>query len=749
MDFFLDYAIFIPLLPFAGFVIITLFSKALKERLCANISAGVTGAAMILGFLAFVTMIGKPAGYVYEGGFAFFDLSSGSSEQRSVAQETGARSTGGQSEDGGRLNPVTTDPEKHFDKPMGAFRYTVRIDKLAAMMLFMVTLACFLIHLFSVGYMRGKEFVPRFHSFMCLFTMAMLGLVLTGSLLIFYIFWEIMGLCSYLLIGFYFKKKSAMAAAKKAFITTRIGDVGLILGIIVTFMLVGSFDFGQIWAAFPTDFPVGSAAAMGHNPLWVGAAGLLLFMGTVGKSAQFPLHVWLPDAMEGPTPVSAMIHAATMVSAGIYLLGKVFPIIRASTTTLLVVALVGGITVLIAALLASVMNDIKKVLAYSTISQLGFMVLALGAAGWVGAMFHLITHAFFKACLFLGSGSVIIGCHHQKDMRYMGALRKYMPITFITFTMAALALVGFPLFSGWFSKDEILVSVFDMARESGIALYWVLFVFAMIAAFLTAFYMTRLIAMTFLGDKYRGDEAPKNEEVHAAKGRLPKESPLNMTIPLIVLGTLGAFFGFVGIPEINPWFQRFVQDGLFSNAHLPEVNWFVLGLSTFMGLSGIAVGWLVFVRKSPVFSAISARFQWLRMLLENKYYLDDLYIGILSPLVVRRLDSPRKSLAKLFYIFDQHVIDLLVNAVAAMIRLFSRLSGWFDRIVVDGLVNCCALVWMALNFVIRRVQSGQIQTYLFVILIGAVLILILSALEFGLREAGINFRLWADMTPIG
>ncbi|MEP0814753.1 MAG: NADH-quinone oxidoreductase subunit L [bacterium] len=747
MDFFLEKAIFIPLFPFAGFVLITFFSKVLKDRWSGNLSALVTAISAFFGIMAFVAMMGKPAGYIYEESIELFNLPSvsgisDSSFARAIksavlSPEHAADSHGG----AGGEHALDLHPD--FHQQVTAIRYNIRLDRIAAMVLFMASLTCFLIHLYSVGYMRGDKRFPRFHAFICLFTASMMGLVMAGGLLFLYVFWELMGLCSYLLIGFWYEKETAMAACKKAFITTRIGDVGFFLGIVLTFVLVGSFDFDRIWAAFPI-----GAAAEGSVKTWVTLAGLGLFMGTVGKSAQFPLHVWLPDAMEGPTPVSAMIHAATMVSAGVYLLGRVYPIVQASNTTLLIVAFIGGFTALIAALLGTVMNDIKKVLAYSTISQLGYMVLGLGALGWVGAMFHLITHAFFKACLFLGSGSVIIGCHHQQDMRYMGNVRKYMPITFVTFALATVALMGLPPFSGFWSKDEILASVWDAAASGRSPLYWLLFVFGAAAAFLTAFYMTRLVAMTFLGDKYRGDEAPKDEhahdEHHAPHGALPKESPLNMTIPLMVLGTLGAFFGFAGIPKLNPWYQGFVQDGLFAHPHLPEYNLPVLGISTLMAFAGFGIGWAVFVRRSKAFAPLSARFGWLKTLLLNKYYLDDFYVGMLSPLVVRRVGAPGWSLAKSFFIFDQYVIDFAVNGAATLTRWFSILSGWFDRVVVDGLVNAVAYMWLAVNWIIRRVQSGFVATYLFVILAGIVVLLVITMIGYGF-----DIRVWPDMTPIG
>ncbi len=772
MDWFLDKAIYIPLLPFMGFVLITFFSRTLKDRWSGNLSVFVTGLGALMGIMVFITMIGKPQGYVYESKFQVFNLNPrvadtadylerpSANNENEIANVTvlsgvlsveehetppdqhasGAEYPVGGHSSADKLNLLT-----FFDAPVGAVNYGVRIDKMAAMMLLMVTIACFMIHLYSVGYMSGDKHFPRFHAFICLFSTAMLGLVITSSLLFMYFFWEIMGLCSYLLIGFWFTKKSVTDACKKAFITTRIGDVGFFLGIVMTFMLVGSLDFSEIWRLFP----IGTTAEGTALFPWVTAAGICLFLGTIGKSAQFPLQVWLPDAMEGPTPVSAMIHAATMVSAGVYMLGRVFPVVQASDTTLIVVACIGGFTALIAALLGTVMNDIKKVLAYSTISQLGYMVLGLGALGWVGAMFHLIAHAFFKACLFLGSGSVIIGCHHQQDMRYMGAVRKYMPITFVTFVMATVALIALPFTSGWFSKDEILVSVFDMAK-GGKPIYWVLFAFGVIAAFLTAFYMTRLVAMTFLGDKHRSDEAPKDEhhdEHHGHGPVLPKESPFSMTIPLIVLGTLGLLWGFTGIPDVAPWFQIFIQDGLFAHAHTPHINWFVLLLSTGMGLAGLGVGWMVFVQKSTVFAGISTKFMWLKTLLESKYYMDRFYTGMLSPIFVRNPDDPKLSFAKILNVFDQYIIDFLVNSAGNLTKLFAILSGWFDRTVVDGLVNAVGYMWIAVNWVIRRAQSGYIQTYLFILFVCVTIALILGAFDFLLSQRGYDINVWPNLAP--
>ncbi|MEX2104844.1 MAG: NADH-quinone oxidoreductase subunit L, partial [Bacilli bacterium] len=385
---------------------------------------------------------------------------------------------------------------------VGDYTFTMgfEVNQLNAIMLVIVTLVSLLVNLYSIGYMHGDDRISVFYSYLALFTFSMLGLVISPNLLQVYIFWELVGVCSFLLVGFWFYKPEAKAAAKKAFIVTRIGDVGLFIAICLLFWQVGSFDYEVIFSAITNGDIAGGMITL---------IAILIFIGAIGKSGQFPLHTWLPDAMEGPTPVSALIHAATMVAAGVYLVARTFPLFEASETAMLTVAIVGGFTAIFAASIGLVQKDIKRVLAYSTVSQLGYMMLALGAAGYVAGVFHLMTHAFFKALLFLAAGSVIHALHHEQDITRMGGLFKKMKITGTVFLVGCLAIAGIPPFSGFFSKDEILMSVYESGN-------YVLFVLAIIAAFFTAFYMFRLFFLVFTGEQ--------RSEVKA-----PHESPAVMT----------------------------------------------------------------------------------------------------------------------------------------------------------------------------------------------------------------------------
>lgn len=628
--------------------------------------------------------------------------------------------------------------------------FTTNIDNIAAITLFMVSVTAGMIHLFSQGYMKGDVRYSRFFALISLFSFSMFGVVLTDHFISFLIFWEIMGFCSYALIGFYFEKRSAQLAMKKAFIVTRIGDVGMLIGIFLLYLAGAPLRFSELVYYFE---PANLTLSAGLTTI----IGLLLFCGSVGKSAQFPLHVWLPDAMEGPTPVSALIHAATMVSAGVFLVIRIYPIIAASETSLAVVAAIGAFTALITALVGLVMNDIKKVLAYSTMSQLGYMFLALGVAGYTAGAFHLINHAFFKACLFLGSGSVILGCHHEQDLRRMGGLSKFMPITYVTFLIASLSLMGIPPFSGFWSKDEILSNAFARAHEFGGA-YWLLFIVGVLVAFLTAAYMTRLLIMTF-GGRYRGADAkdagfladkaalqteqvnweikrygdnmggldtlyvsPEEHSAHAehntekshahAHAHTPNESPWVVLAALVVLAIFGGFFGLLGALPIGiHWWQDFIH---FGHAGHESVNWLVMGISTAMALGGVLTGYLVWGVKLPVFKALHklVLVKAMHSLLAHKYYIDEFYNGVL----VRGLVLAAHG----FWKFDIWVIDLLVNAVGSGSKMFAYAYAWFDQWVVDGLVNLAGMMWLGIKRCIRPVQSGYIQHYILAIVITTV-----------------------------
>lgn len=593
--------------------------------------------------------------------------------------------------------------------------FGILLDNLAASMLFVVTLVSFLVHLFSTGYMHGDRRYNIFFANIALFTFAMLTLVLSNNFLTFFIAWELMGLCSYMLIGHYFDKPSAAAACKKAFLTTRIGDVMLFLGIAILYFKAripggihaeGTLNFYELYDRIAiltgngAHWNLGEPWFLGQN--WLFWAGILVFGGAVGKSAQFPLHIWLPDAMEGPTPVSAMIHAATMVAAGVFLVGRAFVFL--SPDALWWVAIIGSFTAIFAASIGIVATDIKKVLAYSTISQLGFMIAGLGVGGYTFALFHMVTHAFFKACLFLGSGSVIHAVHTQ-EMPEMGGLRKKMPITYATMLVSTLAIAGVPLFAGFYSKDGILANALEHGMvHHGMA--YLPFVFLICAAAMTAFYMFRLIHLTFHGEPR---DHHKYDHAH--------ESPASMAIPLIVLGALAVIGGQIWI--LNPgkifsadtWFTSIVHPPFPAGWKAHEVdehiahaahNGAMYGSLAVAGL-GILLSFCFY--KWKVFSAekTAAVLAPLHKLVKNKYYIDEIYDKTIIAFTY--------ALAKLQSAFDKNVIDALVNGVGAANRAVSSVSGWFDRTFVDGLVNLLADITQIFGAIARLFQSGRVQQY--------------------------------------
>ncbi|GAA3412867.1 NADH-quinone oxidoreductase subunit L [Paenibacillus hodogayensis] len=541
------------------------------------------------------------------------------------------------------------------------------INNLNALMLVIVSLVGLLVNLYSKGYMQGDERISVFYSYVSLFTFAMFGVVIAENLLQLYIFWELVGLGSFLLIGFWYFKPEAKAAAKKAFIITRIGDVGLFLAILMLFwhMPGHSLDFTNIHNVFAEGKITGGTATI---------IALLLFVGAVGKSGQFPLHTWLPDAMEGPTPISALIHAATMVAAGVYLVARTFDIFQASPAALETVAYVGGFTAIFAATIGVAQNDIKRVLAYSTVSQLGYMMMALGVSATISAgMFHLFTHAFFKALLFLAAGSVIHAVHTQ-NIHEMGGLSSKMKITAWTFGIGALALSGIPPFSGFWSKDAILSEAYASGHTG-------LFAVGLIAAFFTAFYMSRLFFLVFTG-KPRGD---RHAYEHA------HESPSVMTVPLVILAVLAVVAGFVMTP-FNGWFGEWLT-GRAPEEHSAGL---VMTLSTVVGLLGIGLGYLMYVSNKVSRTAIPEGAPWLYKLVNRKYYIDELY-GVI---IVR----PLKALGSLLTLFDLYVVDGLVRLCAAAVsgvgRLGSRMQN--GQVQTYGLVMLLGLVALTLVFVGRR-----------------------------------------------
>jgi NADH-quinone oxidoreductase subunit L len=534
------------------------------------------------------------------------------------------------------------------------------VTNLTSLMLVIVTLVGFLVNVYSQGYMKKDERISTFFAYVALFTSSMLALVLSDNLFTFYIFWELVGVCSFLLVGFWYQKPEAKAAAKKAFIVTRIGDLGLFLALLLLFWYMPghALDFSSLHNVFDTQ---GGVISEGITTL----IALLIFLGAVGKSGQFPLHVWLPDAMEGPTPISALIHAATMVAAGVFLVVRTFDIFEASQIAMNTVAIIGAFTAIFAATIGLAQNDIKRILAYSTVSQLGYMMLALGVGSTDAAMFHLFTHAFFKALLFLGAGSIIHSVHTQ-DIREMGGLGKKMKITAWTFGIGALALSGIPPFSGFWSKDAVLTAALDKAP--------ILFIAGVVAAFFTALYMARVFFLVFTG-KPRGEHQGK-------------ESPSVMTIPLIVLAVLAAVAGFVETP-FNGWFSQWLS----GEDAVHHVSGLVMVVSAAVGFLGLYIGWLIYVKGTIRHDAVSSRMPALVTLLERKYYIDELYQLVFV--------KPLQGLGKALDVFDDIVVDGIVRVTGHSVAAIGRLN--------------------------TRLQNGQVQTYALTALIGIVILLLAIA----------------------
>ena len=594
----------------------------------------------------------------------------------------------------GRHDPIGWDSHLWLAIGEMEIRIGILMDPLTAIMLVVVTGVSLLVQIYSQGYMRGDPGYSRYFAYMSLFTASMVGIVLARSILQLYVFWELVGLCSYLLIGFWYHRPAAAAAAKKAFIVTRVGDVGFLIAILYLFLQRDTF------------------LALGLNPFEIpdifGAAGVLtgfavtwlalgIFAGAVGKSGQFPLHTWLPDAMEGPTPVSALIHAATMVAAGVFLVARFFPLFQESDAAMTTVALTGGFTAVFAATMGLVMFDIKRVLAYSTVSQLGYMMLAIGIGAPGVAIFHLFTHAFFKALLFLGSGSV----NHATgtfDMRYMGGLRRKMPVTYVTFIIGALSLAGiFPL-AGFWSKDEILLHAWSGGNIVDQVVFWM----ALTGVFLTAFYMFRVVFMTFHGSFRGGIEAEAQDAGHAAQdtGHAVHlaESPWVMVLPLVVLAVAAVAAGYVANPLSDlgripaHWFVEFM------GGHAEDVNLALAAGSTAVALAGIGLAVLMYQARVLSPEAVGSAFRPIRELLFHKYYMDDLYEGV----VVNRL----------FY------------------RGLVRFLDWVDREVIDKTVDFIGWLSRSMGRAVAQVQNGQVQAYGIAIPLG-ILVIVGVYLVFG------------------
>lgn len=569
------------------------------------------------------------------------------------------------------VNPITTENSLIWFKVPGvSLEMGSLIDPITGMMLFVVTLIALMVQIYSLGYMKDDPGFATYFAYQSLFAMSMLGLVIANNFLQMYVFWELVGLCSYLLIGFWFYKKSARDAAKKAFITNRVGDFGFLLGILLLQIVFGTLNFTELADTIPT-----YGVSLGLLTI----IALLVFAGPVAKSGQFPLHVWLPDAMEGPTPVSALIHAATMVVAGVYLIARAYFLFAAVPNVLELIAYVGGFTAIFAATIALVQNDIKRILAYSTLSQLGYMVMALGVGGLTASMFHLMTHAFFKALLFLGAGSVIHALNNKQDIWEMGGLAKYMPITTKTFVVGALALAGiFPL-AGFWSKDEILLS----AQTNG---YTGLYLIGTVVAFLTAFYMFRLVFVAFYG--------PAKPENH------PHESPAVMNVPLRILGALSIVGGLVGLPWLHTNFGSYI---FYGEAH-HGYSLSIMLISTVVALAGIYLAYLMYYKKSISPAAMADRFRPIYNLLYNKYYIDEIY---------------------------QWFIDRVIDGAG-------RITYWFDIHVVDGVVNGLAGAARWSGYYLRYLQTGQTQHY-GMVLVAAVIIIVVVM---GFYDPAIGISTW-------
>lgn len=636
------------LLPLAGFLINGIFGSRIKnEKVIGTIGSGVIGISFLIALGAFFETLSLPV------------------EQRQIIVSLFTW-----------LNVGGLDV---------SFAY--QVDQLSLVMALIVTGVGFVIHVYSIGYMHGDKGFWRFFAYLNLFIFAMMNLILADNFVLLFLGWEGVGLCSYLLIGFWydrkFEKSTTSDAAKKAFIVNRIGDFGFLLGMFLIFLTFGSLNFNEVFSKAST-FSV-SASVYGFITLF-------LFIGATGKSAQIPLYVWLPDAMAGPTPVSALIHAATMVTAGVYMVARCSVLFASAPQIMIVVAIIGLMTAFFAATIGIVQNDIKKVLAYSTISQLGYMFLAMGVGAFSAGIFHVMTHAFFKALLFLGAGSVIHAMHEEQDIQRYGGLKKYMPHTAITFLIAALAISGIPPLSGFFSKDEILW--YSFANGS-----FILWLVGVITALMTAFYMFRLYFLTFEGKERFGHD------------KHPHESPKVMTIPLIILAILSVIGGFIGIPEVfsgehgnqfHNWLAPIFKDadrklmhfGLHS--HFEEI--LLMVISVIGAAASILLARYIYLKKPEIASRTATRFKGLYNLLWNKYYVDEIYDAV------------------------------IVNPIVTVSR--NVLWKIADNKIIDGTVNGAAKLVDLLSSIIRKVQTGVAQLYALVMVLGIAAALLWIILSF-------------------
>ncbi len=638
-----DLLFLIPLLPLAGFLINGLLLGRLPKPVISLVACGSVGLSFLLSLAA------------------FYNLASMPSDARQMTQTL--------------FTWISSD--------LLHVNFGFLLDPLSAVMILVVTGVGFLIHVYSIGYMSHDHGYGRFFAYLNLFMFSMLVLVLADNFLLLFVGWEGVGLCSYLLIGFWYEKQSATDAGKKAFIVNRIGDFGFLLGMFIIFWNVGSLDFITVSKMAPEVFVAGGGL--------ITATGLLLFLGACGKSAQLPLYVWLPDAMEGPTPVSALIHAATMVTAGVYMLARTNVLFLMAPDALMVVAVVGAATALFAASIGLAQNDIKRVLAYSTVSQLGYMFLACGVASFTAGIFHLMTHAFFKALLFLGAGSVIHAMSGEQDMRNMGGLKSHVPITFRTMYIATLAIAGIPFFAGFFSKDEILWKAYSSPMHGG----WLFWLVGVAGAALTAFYMFRLIYLTFYGSERMSSEV--KHHLH--------ESPKTMTIPLVVLAALSVVGGFVGIPGtwglpnlFEEWLapvmhghaQAAAEHALASTGESASEELTLMLLSIAVVLTSIYMARYFYKKNLTAATSLASKLSGVRTVLANKYYVDEIYGAvIIRPLVY-------------FSVFLWKIVDV---------------------IIIDGTLNGLAVVWGEVSNTLRFSQSGQLRSYATIFSVGVVILI--------------------------
>jgi NADH-quinone oxidoreductase subunit L len=647
----------IVLMPAAGFLINGLVGKRLSKAWITVVACGTAALSFVLSLIAFSQLLQTPEEHVRSLNFNYF---------RWIQAGDFVASFG------------------------------FMFDQLAGVMILVVTGIGFLIHVYSAGYMAHEEGYARFFTYLNLFMFSMLVLVLANNFLLMFVGWEGVGLCSYLLIGFYFRKKSAADAGKKAFIVNRVGDFGFTLAVMLTFWTFRSIDFQTVFSQAKGYVlePLGTVGVL----TWI---CVLLFVGATGKSAQVPLYVWLPDAMEGPTPVSALIHAATMVTAGVYMVARCNALFLLSPTAMLIVAVVGALTAIMAASIGLVQNDIKRILAYSTVSQLGYMFLGCGVGAFGAGIFHLMTHAFFKALLFLGSGSVIHALGGEQDIRKMGGLKDKIRTTWGTMLVGTVAIAGFPPLAGFFSKDEILWKAFSSERG-----HWLLWLVGAVTAGMTAFYMFRMLFLTFYGKSRMSQEV--EHHVH--------ESPGSMTGPLMVLATGSVVAGWVGIPHVigqylghlpnalehflEPVFEHPVKLGA---GHGTEaVEWGLMALSVGVALGGILLARQFYLLDPALPERLMNRFRGLYITLLNKYWVDEIY----DTLFVNRAKGLGTFLAR----FDLNVIDGGVNGSAWLTRLTASISGFLDYWVVDFAVRRSDLFYY-LSYPLRRLQTGIIQNY--------------------------------------